>query len=177
MSRIGKKPIPVPAGVEVVVAGKQVTVKGKKGTLTRELHPKVSLSVAGGEVRVEPADSDRSTGALWGMTRAMVSNMVKGVSDGFSKTLEIQGVGYRANVKGTVLELALGYSHPVEYAIPKGITVAVDKNTIVSVSGCDKEQIGQMCAEIRAFRPPEPYKGKGVRYQGEHVALKEGKKK
>ncbi|MBF0152405.1 MAG: 50S ribosomal protein L6 [Magnetococcales bacterium] len=177
MSRIGKKPIPVPTGVDVKVDQQTVSVKGKRGTLTRTFHPDVEIHVEGGTIRVSPRKSDRAGRALWGLTRSLLNNMVRGVSEGFTRQLEIVGVGYRAAVAGRVLKLTLGYSHPVDYALPEGINVEVEKNTLLTLTGADRERLGQTCAEIRQYRPPEPYKGKGIRYLEETVLRKEGKKK
>lgn len=177
MSRIGKKNITIPQGVEVRISDQSVEVKGKLGSLSREFHPRIRVSQEGGSLVVAPRDDERSTGALWGLSRSLLNNMVTGVSKGFSKVLEINGVGYRAAVDGRNLSLSLGFSHPVNYPIRDGIDIRVEKNTTVTVAGIDPEAIGQTCAEIRKFRPPEPYKGKGIRYAGEHILRKEGKKK
>ena len=174
MSRVGRKPISIPKGVDVKVSGSTVAVKGPKGELTREFREGLVIKLENGFATVEQTDSGKMAGALHGLTRALLQNMVEGVSQGFTKSLEIHGTGYRAAVQGTKLVLNLGHSHPIEYAIPKGITAAVDQNRIV-LSGADKELLGQVSAEIRRFRPPEPYKGKGVRYLNEHVRRKAGK--
>lgn len=177
MSRIGKQPVIVPQGVEVTIKNQTVTVKGKLGMLSREFHPTVTIKRQDAELVVESQGKGRVGSALWGLSRALLANMVTGVAEGFTKNLEIQGVGYRAQVEGNNLKLALGFSHDVLHPIPDGLTVKVEKNTLLSVSGHDREVLGQFCAEVRSYRPPEPYKGKGVRYQGEYVLRKEGKKK
>ena len=174
MSRVGRKPISIPSGVEVKVAGRRVTVKGPKGELSREMGEGLSLEIAGGNAQVRQSNVGRVAGALFGLTRALINNMVEGVSKGYQKTLEIHGTGYRAQVQGQKLVMNLGHSHPIEYPLPAGIQASVDQNKIVLV-GIDKELLGQVCAEVRRFRPPEPYKGKGVRYLGEHVRRKAGK--
>lgn len=175
MSRIGKRPVPVPAGVTVTVAGNAVTVKGPKGELRRTLPADIGVAVAGSEVVVtRPSDEARHK-ALHGLSRTLVANMVEGVSKGFQRALEIQGVGYKAEVQGGGLKLALGFSHPVQYPAPAGIKFTVDNNVLVKIEGCDKELVGQVAAELRSLRPPEPYKGKGIRYQGEQVRRKAGK--
>lgn len=175
MSRIGKAPIPIPSGVEVKLADGHVTVKGPKGTLERDLHPKISVAQVDSDLVVTRADDERNTRALHGLMRSLVANMVTGVSDGYSKSLEIVGVGYRASTKGKSLELLLGFSHPIIYDPPDGIEIEVPNPTYLVVRGIDKQKVGQTAAEIRRFRPPEPYKGKGVRYEGEHIIRKAGK--
>jgi large subunit ribosomal protein L6 len=178
MSRKGKLPVETPAGVDIKVAGEQVTVKGPKGELKLRLTEDVSVKVEGKVVMVTPRDAANARArAMWGTTRANIANMVVGVTKGFEKDLELQGVGYRAALKGKDLELSLGYSHPVVYKAPPGITFASAKPTEIKISGADKQTVGQVAAEIRSFRPPEPYKGKGVRKVGEFVRRKEGKKK
>ena len=175
MSRIGKKPVTVPAGVTLTVQGHEVAVKGPRGELRRRLHPEMQLAVADGSFTVSrPSDEPRHK-ALHGLTRTLVQNMVDGVSKGFSKTLEIQGVGYKAEAKPYGVNLVVGFSHPVKYEAPQGIKITVENNTIVKIEGADKEMVGQVAAELRQVRPPEPYKGKGVRYQGEQVRRKAGK--
>ena len=175
MSRIGKKPIDIPAGVEVKVDGTTVTVKGPKGTLTQAVHPNMTVNVEGNVITVTRPNDDKQNRALHGLTRSLINNMVEGVSNGFSKTLEVNGVGYRAVKKGNDLELTLGYSHLVNVKTPEGLTVEVpDANKIV-VSGADKQKVGQFAAEIRSKRPPEPYKGEGIKYADEHIRRKEGK--
>ena len=174
MSRIAKAPIELPSGVEIKIAGSEVNVKGPKGNLVQSLHPNVSLEQEDKTITVKPAnDSDIP---MAGTMRSLVNNMVVGVSDGFEKKLTLVGVGYRAQVQGSKLTLALGYSHPIEYTAPEGVTIEAPTQTEVVVKGCDKQKVGQVASEIRAFRPPEPYKGKGVRYADERVVRKEAKK-
>ncbi|MBV0933847.1 50S ribosomal protein L6 [Marinobacterium weihaiense] len=177
MSRIAKKPVVVPAGVEVKLAGQSLAVKGAKGQLELDMHPAVTVEQAEGQLVFAPRDGAKQSMALTGTTRALVNNMVVGVSEGFTKTLTLLGVGYRAQAKGNVLNLTLGFSHPIDYELPEGVTAETPNNTTVVVSGADKQRVGQVAAEIRAFRPPEPYKGKGVRYVDEYVRRKEAKKK
>ena len=175
MSRIGRKPVPVPNGVTVTVNGPAITVKGPRGELSRKLHPDMQVKVENGTVTVDrPSDEDRHR-ALHGLTRSLIANMVEGVTQGYKKQLEITGVGYKAEVKPFGLQLALGYSHPVEYRAPAGIKLTAPQPTAVVIEGADKEKVGQVAAEIRALRKPEPYKGKGVKYQGEQVRRKAGK--
>ena len=175
MSRIGKQPVEIPKGVDVKVQGQTVSVKGPKGQLALDAHPDVTVKTGDGEVVVtRPSDSARHK-ALHGLTRSLIANMVEGVTEGFSKTLEIQGVGYRADKKGKGITLNLGFSHVIEYAAPEGIDLEVPNQTTVVVKGADKQVVGQTAAEIRSFRPPEPYKGKGIRYQGEQIRRKAGK--
>jgi large subunit ribosomal protein L6 len=174
MSRIGKKPVTVPSGVKVAIADGAVTVEGKEKLLVK-LPPKVSVEVQDDQVIVSRNDDSRESGAMQGLTRSLINNMVIGVTEGFKKELQIVGVGYRAQVNGSNLVLSLGYSHPVEYAIPAGINVTVADNTKITVEGADKQLVGETAATIRRFRKPEPYKGKGVRYVDEHISLKEGK--
>ena len=175
MSRIGKRPIPIPSKVTVNIKGQHVTVKGPKGTLERVLSDKVKVAQQGDNIEVQRQDESRISRQLHGLSRTLVANMVEGVSQGYSKQLSIQGVGYRAQVKGKKLILNVGYSNPVEIDPPEGIQLAVEKNTQVTVSGINKEIVGNVAAQIRAVRPPEPYKGKGIRYQGEFVRRKAGK--
>ena len=176
MSRVGKAPITIPSGVEVTFGTGEVTVKGPKGTLTQEIPGDISLREEDGTVLVERPDDSRQNRSLHGLVRALVSNMVEGVTNEFTKELEIIGVGYRAMAKGNDgLELALGYSHPINYSAPKGVTFEVPTPTSIVVRGIDKQAVGQVAAEIRQFRKPEPYKGKGVRYKGEYVIRKAGK--
>ncbi|MCQ2753881.1 MAG: 50S ribosomal protein L6 [bacterium] len=175
MSRIGKKPIDIPSGVEVKVEGNTVTAKGPKGTETVEFRNEVKVSVADGKVIVEPNSDDRKTGALHGLFRTLIANAVKGVSVGFEKKLEIVGVGYRANMEGSNLNMALGYSHPVLIVPPAGITLSVENNTLITVKGSNKQTVGDVAAFIRGKRPPEVYKGKGVKYEGEYIRRKAGK--
>jgi large subunit ribosomal protein L6 len=175
MSRVGKAPIPVPSGVDVTVNGADVTVKGPKGTLSRTVPGAIAVRQDGDTLLVERPDDERKTRAMHGLVRSLVNNMVIGVSQEFSKELEIIGTGYRAALQGSTLDLSLGFSHPVRVDAPEGITFEVPTPTRVVVRGIDKEQVGQVAADIRAIRKPEPYKGKGVRYLGEHVARKAGK--
>ena len=177
MSRIGKKSVPVPAGVTASINGQQVSVKGPKGELKTILNEQVLVKMEEGAVKVDPKDQTKLARSSWGMSRTLVANMVKGVTDGFSKTLEINGVGYRAALNGKVLQLNLGYSHDVNYEVPAGIEIKVTKPTEIIVSGIDKQRVGQVAAEIREYRGPEPYKGKGVKYANEKIFRKEGKKK
>jgi large subunit ribosomal protein L6 len=175
MSRIGKKPVTVPKGVTLDLEGNTVAVKGPKGELRRTLHPEMTVALADGSFTVaRPSDEPRHK-ALHGLSRTLVQNMIDGVTKGFSKTLEIQGVGYKAEAKPYGVNLIVGFSHPVKYEAPKGIKISVENNTVVKIEGADKEIVGQVAAELRAVRPPEPYKGKGVRYQGEQVRRKAGK--
>lgn len=175
MSRVGKMPVAVPSGVDVRVEGTRITVKGSKGSLTREFTERVSFSVGDGSIDVGRVDDTRESKALHGLSRSLLANMVAGVSVGFSKVLEIQGVGYRATQQGPDIELLVGFSHPVTVKAPEGITLEVPEPTRIVVSGIDKELVGQVAAEIRRIRPPEPYKGKGIRYAGEYVRRKAGK--
>lgn len=175
MSRIGRKPITVPSGVEVKIDGAHITVKGPKGTLERDIHPDMSVEVQGNEVIVTRPSETKMHKSLHGLTRTLISNMVVGVSEGFKKELEIQGVGYRAAKQGKDLVMNLGYSHQVIMSEIPGITIDVPAPNKIVINGCDKQQVGQFAAEVREKRPPEPYKGKGVRYVGEYVARKEGK--
>ena len=175
MSRIGKMPIAVPSGVDVTVEGATIKVKGSKGELSRTLSDRVSIDLADGTLTVNRVDDSREARALHGLTRALVFNMVTGVAEGYTKSLEIQGVGYRAAMKGSDLELQVGFSHSVVVEAPEGITFEVPEPTRINVSGIDKELVGQVAADIRKIRPPEPYKGKGIRYAGEYVRRKAGK--
>lgn len=175
MSRIGRKPIPIPSGVDVKLEGKRIMVKGPKGSLEREVHPAMAVDVAEGTINVTRPSDGREHRALHGLTRSLVANMVQGVTEGYSKNLEIQGVGYRAAAKGKDLEFALGFSHPVLVEAPPGITFELTAPTKITVSGIDKQAVGQVAAEIRALRPPDSYKGKGIRYAGEYVRKKAGK--
>ncbi|WP_022819640.1 50S ribosomal protein L6 [Fusobacterium russii] len=176
MSRVGKKPIAVPSGVEFTVKDNVVTVKGPKGTLTKEFNKDLVIKLENGEVSVERPNDEPAVRAIHGTTRALINNMVKGVSEGFRITLNLVGVGYRAATKGKGLEISLGFSHPVIIDEIAGITFSVDKNTTIHVDGVEKDLVGQVAANIRAKRPPEPYKGKGVKYADEHIRRKEGKK-
>ncbi len=175
MSRIGKQPISIPDKVKVQVKGQQVLVEGPKGKLNWELPRRTSLKVENGKVMVSRDGDDSQARALHGLSRALINNMVRGVSEGFSKKLEIQGVGFKASVQGKTVNLSLGYSHPLIYDIPEQIKVTVEENTKVTIEGPDRQVVGQVAAEIRSFYPPEPYKGKGVRYSDERVVRKEGK--
>ena len=177
MSRIGKKTVSVPSGVTATLDGQAISVKGPKGELSAVLVDDVIAKLEDGEITVTPRAETKRGRAMWGLSRTVVSNLVDGVSEGFTKTLEINGVGYRAAVEGKTLKLTLGFSHDVNYAIPEGITIACPRPTEINVSGIDKQQVGQVASEIRRYRPPEPYKGKGVRYAGEYIFRKEGKKK
>ncbi|KIT14361.1 50S ribosomal protein L6 [Jannaschia aquimarina] len=177
MSRIGKKPVDLPSGVEASVSGQTISVKGPKGTRQFTATDDVTLSVADNAVTVEPRGKSKRARQQWGMSRTQIANLVQGVTNGFKKELEIQGVGYRAQVQGNVLKLSLGYSHDVNYDIPEGITITAAKPTEVTVEGIDQQRVGQVAAEIRAWRAPEPYKGKGIRYKDEYIFRKEGKKK
>ena len=175
MSRIGKRPVSLPKGVTAQVEGQRVTIKGPKGEIGRTVHADLTVAVEEtGVVVKRPSDESRHK-ALHGLTRTLIANMVEGVTKGFQKTLEIQGVGYKAEPKGQEIQLLVGFSHPVRYKPPQGIKIAIDNNTLVKIEGVDKELVGQVAAEIRAVRPPEPYKGKGIRYQGEQVRRKAGK--
>jgi large subunit ribosomal protein L6 len=175
MSRIGRKPVTVPKGVTLQVQGNTVAVKGPRGELHRTLHPEMQVALANDQFTVTRPSEEKRHKALHGLTRTLVQNMVEGVSKGFSKSLEIQGVGYKAEAKPYGVNLIVGYSHPVKYEAPKGIKITVDNNTMVKIEGADKELVGQVAAELRTVRPPEPYKGKGIRYVGEHVRRKAGK--
>ncbi len=175
MSRIGKQSIQIPAGTDVSVASDTIVVKGKGGTLSKPMHPAIRINVANGIAQVEPANSSRLARALWGTYAAHLKNMIAGVNTPFVKKLQIEGIGFKAEVAGTNLKLALGFSHPVLVTIPQGLTVAVEKN-IVSVSGADKDAVGQFAASVRELKKPEPYKGKGIRYEGEVIIRKQGKK-
>ncbi|MBX3584514.1 MAG: 50S ribosomal protein L6 [Rhizobiaceae bacterium] len=177
MSRIGKKPVPVPAGVTATVNGQTVTAKGPKGELKFVVNEEVLVKLDNGSIEVEPRDQSKAARSKWGMSRTQIVNILTGVKDGFEKKLEINGVGYRAAMQGKNLQLALGFSHDVVYETPQGITISVGKPTEITVTGIDKQQVGQVAAEIRKYRGPEPYKGKGVKYADERIVRKEGKKK
>ena len=177
MSRIGQRPITVPAGVTVEVKNKHVTAKGKNGTLSMTLVPEVAAKHEGTTITVAAKDDSDRAKAMWGMTRTLINNMVNGVATGFTVNLEIVGVGFRAAMDGKNLKLQLGFSHDVLYPIPEGIKITTEKPTLIKVFGADRQKVGQVAAEIRAFRPPEPYKGKGIKYSDEYVLRKEGKKK
>jgi large subunit ribosomal protein L6 len=177
MSRVAKAPIQVPAGVDVKISGQDVTVKGPKGSLAWQVHSAVAVQVEDGQVKVAPHAEDGGHWAMAGTTRALLNNMLTGVSTGFERKLNLVGVGYRAQAKGKVLNLTLGFSHPIDYTVPDGIDIETPTPTEIIVRGADKQRVGQVSAEIRAYRPPEPYKGKGVRYADEQVLRKEAKKK
>ena len=177
MSRIGKKPVSLPQGVSASVNGQTVTAKGPKGELKFVVNDEVLVKMDNGEIAVEPRDQTKTARSKWGMSRTQIVNIIEGVRNGFEKKLEINGVGYRAAMQGKNLQLALGFSHEVVYQTPTGITISVGKPTEITVSGIDKQQVGQVAAEIRKYRGPEPYKGKGVKYAGEKIVRKEGKKK
>jgi large subunit ribosomal protein L6 len=177
MSRVGKKPLALPAGVTAKVEGQAIAIKGGKGELRFVAPADVSVNFADNQLKVDPRNETKRARAMWGMTRAMLNNIIIGVTKGFEKKLEINGVGYKAAVSGKNLQLSLGYSHDVTFAIPQGITIATPKPTEIMISGVDRHKVGQVAAEIRSFRPPEPYKGKGVKYSDEFVFRKEGKKK
>jgi len=177
MSRIGKKPVPVPAGVTANVNGQSVEVKGPKGTLSFTATDDVTITLADGSVSVAPRGTSKRARQQWGMSRSMIENLVTGVTTGFKKELEINGVGYRAAIQGNILKLSLGYSHEVNFEVPKGVTVTTPKQTEIIVEGIDAQLVGQVAANIREWRGPEPYKGKGIKYKGEFIFRKEGKKK
>ena len=178
MSRIGKLAIAIPQGVSATIDGQTVSVKGPKGTLEFTVPDRVAVkTLEDGSIKVDPVDDEQKSRAMWGLSRTMIQNLVTGVTNGFQKDLQINGVGYRAAVQGKTLELSLGFSHPVKYAIPEGIDIKCPKPTEITVSGIDKQRVGQVAAEIRKWRPPEPYKGKGVKYADETIVRKEGKKK
>ncbi len=177
MSRIGKKAVEIPSGVTAAIDGGQLSVKGPKGTLAMPLSDNIKYEVGEGSISVQPANDTREARAFWGMQRTLVQNLVTGVTEGFTKVLEITGVGYRANSQGKTLKLQLGYSHDVDFAVPEGIEIKTPDNTTIEISGIDKQKVGQVAAEIRRWRKPEPYKGKGIKYRGEYIFRKEGKKK
>ena len=177
MSRVGKYPVEIPAGVQVAIAGRTLSAKGKLGELKLDLTEHVEATVEGNKVTVRPRGNERQARMMWGTTRALVANMVKGVSEGYSKSMEITGTGFRAAVQGNNLVMNLGYSHDVVYPVPEGIKITCQRPTAVKVEGIDKRQVGQVASEIRGFRGPEPYKGKGVRYSDEVIRRKQGKKK
>ena len=177
MSRIGKKAIAVPAGITANVEGQTVKVKGPKGALQVVLHDDVAVKLDGGEIKVDPRAETKGARAQWGTSRTLIANLIAGVTKGFERRLEISGVGYRASVQGKNLQLALGYSHDIVYPIPEGIAIATPRPVEIVISGIDRQKVGQVAAEIREYRPPEPYKGKGIKYAGEHIFRKEGKKK
>ncbi|MCH9643324.1 MAG: 50S ribosomal protein L6 [Gammaproteobacteria bacterium] len=177
VSRVAKNPIDVPSGVEVKLSGQTVSIKGKNGELHQDVHPAVRALVEENQIKVAPVDEARESNALAGTMRALLNNMVKGVSEGFEKKLVMIGVGYRAKAQGKVLNLNVGFSHPVDVAMPEGVNVETPSNTEIVLKGANKQLVAQIAANIRDIRPPEPYKGKGIRYEGEHISLKEGKKK
>jgi large subunit ribosomal protein L6 len=177
MSRIANAPVAIPKGVETTLSDTAISVKGSKGNLNLDLHELVGVSQEGEELKVAAKNQTRQAGALAGTFRSLINNMVVGVSEGFQKKLELQGVGYRAKAQGKSLNLTLGYSHPIDYSLPEGVTAETPSQTEIVITGADKQLVGQVAAEIREFRPPEPYKGKGVRYADEHVYRKEAKKK
>jgi large subunit ribosomal protein L6 len=177
MSRIGKKPVAVPSGITANVEGQMVKIKGPKGALQVVLHDDVSVKLDGGEIKVDPRFETKRARSQWGTSRTLIANLIAGVSKGFEQRLEIAGVGYRASVQGKNLQIALGYSHDIVYPIPEGITIATPRPVEIVISGSDRQKVGQVAAEIRDYRPPEPYKGKGIKYAGERIFRKEGKKK
>ncbi len=177
MSRIGKRPVALPSGVEASVSGQTVTVKGPKGSREFTATDDVSIVVDGSAVKIEPRGGSKRARQQWGMSRTMVANLVHGVTDGFKKELEISGVGYRAAIQGNILKLNLGYSHDVDFDVPEGVTVTCPKQTEIVIEGVDQQLVGQVAANIREWRAPEPYKGKGIKYKGEYIFRKEGKKK
>jgi large subunit ribosomal protein L6 len=177
MSRIGKKPVSIPSGVSAEIADGTLVVKGPKGTLSLSLRDEISYTIDGDAILVKPANDTKAARAFWGMQRTLVDNLVTGVTAGYTKVLEITGVGYRANAQGKNLKLQLGYSHDVDFAVPEGIEIKTPDNTTIEISGIDKQKVGQVAAEIRRWRKPEPYKGKGIKYRGEYIFRKEGKKK
>jgi large subunit ribosomal protein L6 len=177
MSRIGKHPVAIPAGVDVQLSGQTLTAKGRLGALSLAVSSEVTATIADGAVTIAPNSESKRARAMWGTTRALVSNMVTGVATGFTRNLEINGVGYRAAVQGSTLNLQLGYSHDIPYPIPQDVRITCERPTAITITGADRQRVGQIAAEIRAFRPPEPYKGKGVKYSNETVRRKEGKKK
>jgi large subunit ribosomal protein L6 len=177
MSRIGKNPVAIPSGVQVELSGETLTAKGRLGALSVALTNEVTATVADGQVTIAPKDESKRARAMWGTTRALVNNMITGVANGFTRNLEINGVGYRAAVQGNALNLQLGYSHDVNYPIPSDVKIACERPTAITITGADRQRVGQVAAEIRGFRPPEPYKGKGIKYADEVIRRKEGKKK
>ncbi len=177
MSRVGKNPVELPQGISADLKGQTIKIKGPKGELSLDIHRNVAVKVENNQVLVSPANEERDTRALWATMQRRIQNMVQGVKDGYEKSLEITGVGYRCALQGKELVLQLGFSHEIRYAVPEGITIAVDKQTAIKITGIDKEQVGQVAAEIRGYKPPEPYKGKGIRYSNEQIIRKEGKKK
>ena len=177
MSRIGKKPVAVPSGITANVEGQTVKIKGPKGALQVVLHDDIAVKLDGGEIKVDPRFETKRARSQWGTSRTLIANLIAGVTKGFEQRLEINGVGYRASVQGKNLQIALGYSHDIVYPIPEGITIATPRPVEIVITGSDRQQVGQVAAEIRDYRPPEPYKGKGIKYAGERIFRKEGKKK
>src|SRR5947207_11060901 len=177
MSRIGKHPVPIPSGVEVQLAGETLTAKGRLGTLSLAVSEEVTATIAEGAVTIAPKSETKRARAMWGTTRALVNNMVTGVATGFTRNLEINGVGYRAAVQGSTLNLQLGYSHDIPFPIPQDVRITCERPTAIRITGADRQRVGQVAAEIRGYRPPEPYKGKGIKYADEFIRRKEGKKK
>jgi len=177
MSRIGKKPVPVPSGITANVEGQTVKIKGPKGALQVVLHDDILVKLDGGQIKVDPRFETKRARSQWGTSRTLIANLIAGVTKGFEQRLEINGVGYRASVQGKNLQIALGYSHDIVYAIPEGITIATPRPVEIVITGSDRQKVGQVAAEIRDYRPPEPYKGKGIKYAGERIFRKEGKKK
>ena len=177
MSRVGKNPVEVPSGVTVTIADGKVSAKGKNGEMSMPIHSEVSVTQEESKVWVKPVSQSKRARQMWGTTRAQINNLVKGVGEGFTKKLEINGVGYKAAVQGKILKLSLGFSHDVDFPIPDDIAIKAESPTVLEISGASKQRVGQIASEIRAYRPPEPYKGKGVKYAGEYILRKEGKKK
>jgi large subunit ribosomal protein L6 len=177
MSRIGKKPVPVPSGITANVEGQTVKIKGPKGALQVVLHDDIAVKLDGGQIKVDPRFETKRARSQWGTSRTLIANLIAGVTKGFEQRLEINGVGYRASVQGKNLQIALGYSHDIVYPIPEGITIATPRPVEIVITGSDRQKVGQVAAEIRDYRPPEPYKGKGIKYAGERIFRKEGKKK
>ena len=177
MSRIGKHPVTIPSGVDVQLSGQTLTAKGRLGTLSLAVSGEVTATIADGAVTIAPNDESKRARAMWGTTRALVNNMITGVATGFTRNLEINGVGYRAAVQGSTLNLQLGYSHDIPYPIPQDVRITCERPTAITITGADRQRVGQIAAEIRGFRPPEPYKGKGIKYSDETIRRKEGKKK
>jgi len=175
MSRVGKKPIAVPEKTKLTYKDRVLTVQGQKGMLSRPIHPAVALQIADGNIQITPLKDDKNSRALQGLMRSLVNNMIIGVNAGFERVLEINGIGYRAEVKGNAILLNLGYSHPINFALPEGISATVDRNNVIKLAGIDKEKLGQTAASLRQIRPPEPYKGKGIKYAEEYVRRKAGK--
>jgi large subunit ribosomal protein L6 len=175
MSRVGKMPIPVPGGVKIDIKGQDISITGKKGTLNRTIHPEISVKMEDGQILVSGGDTDKKVNAFRGLTRSLVNNMVIGVDEGFKKVLIIEGIGYRASVSGKNLTLSVGFSNPVEFSLPEGVSGSVENNTMITLESIDKEALGLTAAKIRSIRKPEPYKGKGIRYEDEHIVRKAGK--